>query len=160
MPANQPYPGETPQQFNERMMMANPAEEDDRTLGEMIQDNRRRNQQQQQGQPGAGVPRPQQLPNRQGALPDQPTPELLMRFMPRIGQAVPALRGPGQMVIGGKRAQMKYAQMRYQMALRQQKMMQARQMQFNQQQQMQQNQGQSQSLPSAMMDWNQDRQIV
>ena len=139
MPENQPYPGESQQQFIARMqspqnqIMANPAENpgnaaggntgpgqpggDPQTIAQMIAV--------LQANKGKGNAPPQQ-PQQPQILPEKPDMQMLSRFAPRIGQQVPALRGRGMMVIGSQAAQMKYAHAMY---------MRQRQMQIQQMQQ-------------------------
>ena len=133
MPANQPYPGESHQQFMARQGQAlnpqNPVhakalkegvQQDNRTLAQLIAEQRKRNAQQKGGPRG----RPPQQQKR--VLPANPTMQDLAQFAPRIGQQVPSLRGRGMMVIGSQNAQLKYAQAMYQRALQQQEMEQQR----------------------------------
>ena len=128
MPANQPYPGESQEQFIARMqnpqnqVLANPAADGEgavkpQTIAEMVEALKA-------GKKGGNPAPPQPAPIN--ILPEKPNMQQLSQFAPRIGQQVPSLRGPGMMVIGSRNAQIKYAQAMYQRQ---------RQMQIRQEQQ-------------------------
>lgn len=134
MPANQPYPGESQEQFIARMqnpqnqVLANPAAGiignnardvmNPQTIAEMVAALKAGEKEEAKA--------PLQQPAPVNILPENPNMQQLSQFAPRIGQRVPAIRGPGMMVIGSRNAQIKYAQAMYQRQ---------RQMQIQQEQQ-------------------------